>query len=148
MKVKKILLKKDVPLQSSMDPELSKPTKRLDDEAVKKSGVALVSPPGENEETTVNMAELVYSRDAIKALEKIIKLDGEPGSVVYSDLLYSRLVMTQINRDDISKETKKSLGSLIGKAMKRACPEIGPAKKTGMSKNRSRPYTYRGVSYV
>ena len=86
--------------------------------------------------------------DAIKAIKKIIKLDSEPGSVVYSDVLYGRLAMTQINTDDITKETKKSLGSLIGKAMKRAFPEIGPAKKTGKSKNRSRPYAYHGVSYI
>ena len=86
--------------------------------------------------------------DAIKALKDILKLDGEPGSVVYSDKLYGRLAMTQINTDEISKETKKSLGSLIGKAMKRAFPEIGPARKTGKLKDRSRPYAYHGVSYV
>ena len=56
--------------------------------------------------------------------------------------------MTQMDTDEISKETKKSLGSLNGKALKRAFPEIGPARKTGKSKNRSRLYAHHGISYV
>ena len=47
-----------------------------------------------------------------------------------------------------SRKRQKSLGSLIGKAMKREFTEIGPAKKTGKSKNRSRSYAHYGVSFV
>ena len=85
---------------------------------------------------------------AIKAIKSLIKLDGEEGSFVYCDMLYSRLVMTQINNGEISQTTKKSLGSTIGKAMKRAFPEIGKAKKTGKTKRLPRPYAYHGVSFV
>ena len=47
-----------------------------------------------------------------------------------------------------NKETKKSLGSVIGKVMKRAFPEIGPAEKTDKSKNRCQSYAHHSVSFV
>ena len=149
--------KKDTPVVEDVTPE---PTTRIEALAVERSSLAVAVPTAtslpvlsaKNGDCKANEAEQKLTDltipAAIKAIKSLIKLDGEEGSFVYCDMLYSRLAMTQINNGEISQTTKKSLGSTIGKAMKRAFPEIGKAKKTGKTKRLPCPYAYHGVSFV
>ena len=84
--------------------------------------------------------------DAKKALRSLLKKDESEDSMVFCSELYRRLALTQFKTKQLSEHLERELGVKVGRAMKVAFQDAGPAKRTGTRVSRS--YAYHGVSFI